>query len=197
MRTLCLSCAVLLFMRGVVMGRREDGAAVRNGAEMCPRPHRVGQAGKPCRRSMRRRGLRGNVPRNSRAMAGLRSQALRPAARSWLTGVPGPRSRKRGPSVAERRQWSAGRRLVPKGARGRLRTASHQAISPIAHRASRTPPRLPALRSSLWEPRIAIRKRAHPGRTSRIRAMARAPRHSGARPKGASPESRTKHRASI
>jgi len=35
---------------------------------------------------------------DSRAMAGLRSQALRPAARSWLTGVAGPRSRKRGPT---------------------------------------------------------------------------------------------------
>jgi hypothetical protein len=47
-------------------------------------------------------------------MAGLRSQAIGPAARSWLTGVAGPRSRKRGPHlVAERRMWSAGRRLPP------------------------------------------------------------------------------------
>jgi len=37
--------------------------------------------------------------RGSRAATGLHSQALGPAARSWLTGVAGPRSRKRGPSA--------------------------------------------------------------------------------------------------
>src|SRR6185312_2280740 len=44
--------------------------------------------------------------------------------------------------------WSAGRRLSPhKGERGRLRKASHRVVSPAIHRGSRTPPRLPALRS--------------------------------------------------
>jgi hypothetical protein len=57
-------------------------------------------------------GLEQRTP-NSRAMAGLRSQALRPAARSWLTGVAGPRSRKRGPHVARTPPWSAGRRVPP------------------------------------------------------------------------------------
>jgi len=79
-------------MRGVVMGRREDGAAVRHGPEIRLGSHRVGVTGKPGRRLMRRRGLRGNVTRSSRAMAGLRSQAIRPTARSWLTGVAGPRA---------------------------------------------------------------------------------------------------------
>src|SRR6185503_8998294 len=65
-------------------------------------------AGKPRRRLMRRRGPEANVAFGTRAMAGLRSQALGPAARSWLTGVAGPRSRKRGPSVAERRCGAPG-----------------------------------------------------------------------------------------
>ena len=90
------------------MGRREDGAAVRRRPEMCPRPHRVGQAGKPRRRLMRRRGPEANVAFGTRAMAGLRSRAIGPGARSWLTGVAGPRSRKRGPSVAERRCGAPG-----------------------------------------------------------------------------------------
>src|SRR3569832_1508918 len=40
---------------------------------------------------MRHRGLRGNVTRGTRVMAGLRSRALGPGARSWLTSVAGPR----------------------------------------------------------------------------------------------------------
>ena len=50
------------------------------------------------------------IPR-SRAATGLHSQALRPAARSWLTGVAGPRSRKRGPYAVQRH-----RRGAPRGA---------------------------------------------------------------------------------
>ena len=69
------------------MGRREDASSGEEGPEIWPRTHRVGQAEKFRRRLMRRRGLRSNALRSTRAMAGLRSQALGPAARSWLTGV--------------------------------------------------------------------------------------------------------------
>ena len=61
---------------------------------------------KPGNPAVDRCGAAGSEQRtpDPRAMAGLRSQALRPAARSWLTGVAGPRSRKRGPRIAERRR---------------------------------------------------------------------------------------------
>ena len=48
--------------------------------------------------------------RGSRAATGLHSQALGPAARSWLTGVAGPRSRKRGPYAVLTPLWRAERR---------------------------------------------------------------------------------------
>ena len=48
--------------------------------------------------------------RGARAATGLHSQALRPAARSWLTGVAGPRSRKRGPCAVLTPLWRAVRR---------------------------------------------------------------------------------------
>ena len=61
-------------------------------------------------------------------MAGLRSRAIGPGARSWLTGVAGPRSRKRGPRIAERRKWSAGRRVPPLRKEERdARKTSHRA----------------------------------------------------------------------
>ena len=70
---------------------------------------------KPGNPAVDRCGAAGSEQRtpDPRAMAGLRSQALRPAARSWLTGVAGPRSRKRGPHVARTPPWSAGRRVPP------------------------------------------------------------------------------------
>jgi len=108
-------------------------------------------------------------------MAGLRSQALRPAARSWLTGVAGPRSRKRGPRIAERR------RGAPEGAFLRFATeerdarkTSHGRVSQTAHRGPRKPQRLPALRSPRWGPGIAIRDEGVPGADQRIRATTRA-----------------------
>src|SRR6185437_15316663 len=119
-------------------------------------------------------GLEQRTP-NSRAMAGLRSQALRPAARSWLTGVAGPRSRKRGPRIAERR------RGAPEGAFLRFATeerdarkTSHGCVSQTAHRGPRKPQRLPALRSPRWGPGIAIRDEGVPGADQTIRAMAHA-----------------------
>ena len=77
---------------------------------------------------MRRRGLRSNALRSSRAMAGLRSRALGPGARSWLTGVAGPRSRKRGPRIAERRSGA------PEGAFLRFATEERDARK-TSHRA--------------------------------------------------------------
>ena len=75
---------------------------------------------KPGNPAVDRCGAAGSEQRtsNSRAMAGLRSRALGPGARSWLTGVAGPCSRKRGPHIARTPQWSAGRRLVPSPERG-------------------------------------------------------------------------------
>ena len=54
---------------------------------------------KPGHPAVDRCGAAGSEQRtpDSRAMAGLRSRAIGPGARSWLTGVAGPRSRKRGP----------------------------------------------------------------------------------------------------
>src|SRR3569832_2537903 len=92
-------------------------------------------------------GLEQRTP-DSRAMAGLRSQALRPAARSWLTGVAGPRSRKRGPHID--RTPHVERREAPLFF-GREGTPS-QSVPPdgFARHPSggfAKPPRLPALRS--------------------------------------------------
>jgi hypothetical protein len=81
------------------MGRREDGAAVREGRRCAPSsPGRRHRETRPPADAAPR--VEANVAFHSRAMAGLRSQAIGPAARSWLTGVAGPRSRKRGPPVA-------------------------------------------------------------------------------------------------
>jgi len=111
-----LSCS----SRGVVMGRREDGAAVRNGAEMCLRTHRVDD--------------RGKSPPS--ADAAPRVGGERSLWHSGDGGAPLPGNRTRRQELADRRGWStfskarpvsrrtplwsAGRRLVPKGARGRL-----------------------------------------------------------------------------
>src|SRR3569833_3272000 len=57
--------------------------------------------------------------------------------------------------------WSAGRRLVPSPGRGDASQASHRMVSPAIHRGSRTPPRLPALRSPRGG---AMRRRRGPAR---------------------------------
>jgi hypothetical protein len=118
------------------MGRREDGAAVRDGPEIWPRPRRDGATGKSRRRSMRRRGPEGDVPSCTRAMAGLRSQALGPAARSWLTGVAMSTSSEARPAYRKNAASGApgGAFLLTKGGRGRLRKASHRMVSPAIHR---------------------------------------------------------------
>ena len=109
-----LSCS----SRGVVMGRREDGAAVRNGAEMCPRPHRVDDRGK-------------SPPSTDAApWAGGERSLWRPGD----GGAPLPGNRTRRQELADRRgwstfskarpvsrrtpPWSAGRRLVPMRSEG-------------------------------------------------------------------------------
>src|SRR6185312_3800819 len=113
--------------RGVVMGRREDGAAVGTRPEMRPDPtgSMTGEIPPSADAAPR---VRSNALRDPRAMAGLRSQALRPAARSWLTGVAGPRSRKRGPT--SRRTPQVERRKARSSAshrgNGTLRKTSHR-----------------------------------------------------------------------
>jgi hypothetical protein len=93
-------------------------------------------------------------------------------------GAPLPGNRTRRQELADRRGWStfskarpvsrrtplwsAGRRLVPRGARGRLRKASHRAASPAAHRRARTPPRLPALRSPRGSEELDFATAAYP-----------------------------------
>jgi hypothetical protein len=138
-----LSCS----SRGVVMGRREDGAAVRKGRRYAP-----SSPGRPS----------GETPPS--ADAALRAGGKRSLWHSGDGGAPLPGNRTRRQELADRRGWStfskarpvsrrtplwsAGRRLSPhKGDRGRLRKASHRMVSPAIHRGSRTPPRLPALRS--------------------------------------------------
>ena len=57
--------------------------------------------------------------RGSRAVAGLRSRALRPGARSWLTGVAGPRAESAARTPKSRR---TARRRAPRGPEmGRVR----------------------------------------------------------------------------
>jgi hypothetical protein len=146
------------------MGRREDGAAVRESRRYGHELTGSMTGGNPRRRLMRRRGPEANVASGTRAMAGLRSRAIGPGARSWLTGVAGPRSRKRGPRIAERRKWSAGRRVPPIATRnGTLARRPTGRVSQTAHRGPRKPQRLPALRSPRWETGIAIRNEGLPG----------------------------------
>ena len=90
---------------------------------------------------MRRRGLRGNVTRSSRAMAGLRSQALRPAARSWLTSVAGPRFE----SAARASQNAAAERRKARSYPIAREERDHRKTSHL--QGPRKPQRLPALRS--------------------------------------------------
>ena len=145
--------------RGVVMGRREDGAAVRKGAEMCPRPHRVDDRWKSppstdaAPRASGKRTLKhpgdGGAP-----LAGIRTCRQELAdRRGWSTFSKARPVSRRTPL------WSAGRRLVPRGARGRLRKASHRMVSPAIHRGSRTPPRLPALRSPRGSEELELGRR--------------------------------------
>jgi len=108
------------------MGRREDGAAARNGPEIWPRPHRDGAKGKPRRRSMRRRGPEGDVPSRSRAMAGLRSRAIGPGARSWLTGVASSTFSKARP--AHRKNAAVERREAPFSSQRRKETPRKRLI---------------------------------------------------------------------
>ena len=109
--------------------------------------HRVGQAGKPRRRLMRRRGsgaTHSRLPGDGGApLAGITTCRQELAdRRGWSTF-----SEARPDQSLERRKWSAGRRLSSSEGRGRLRKASHRAVSPTAHREPRKLPRLPALRS--------------------------------------------------
>src|SRR6185312_17460178 len=107
-----LSCS----SRGVVMGRREDGAAVGTRPEMRPDPAGSMTGEIPPSTDAAPRAW-SNALRDPRAMAGLRSRALGPGARSWLTGVAGPRSRKRGPSLSQNAASGApgGASLLTKG----------------------------------------------------------------------------------
>jgi len=73
------------------MGRREDGAAMRDGRRCAQNsPGRPGGEIPPSIDAAPR--VRADVAFHPRAMAGLRLRALGPGARSWLTGVAGPRS---------------------------------------------------------------------------------------------------------
>jgi hypothetical protein len=81
-----LSCS----SRGVVMGRREDGAAVRNGAEMCLRTHRVDD--------------RGKSPPS--ADAAPRASGKRAPRHPGDGGAPLPGNRTRRQELADRRGWS-------------------------------------------------------------------------------------------
>ena len=95
------------------MGRREDGAVVRDGLEIRLRTHRVGEPGNPAVGRCGAAELEQRTP-TPRAMAGLRSRAIGPGARSWLTGawlVHAPESAARHHEI--RRMWSAGRRVPP------------------------------------------------------------------------------------
>ena len=134
--------------RGVVMGRREDGAAVRDGLEIRLRTHRVGEPGNPAVGRCGAAELEQRTP-TPRAMAGLRSRAIGPGARSWLTGawlVHAPESAARHHEI--RRMWSAGRRVPPIARRnGVIARRPARMVSPAIHRGFRRPPRLPALRS--------------------------------------------------
>ena len=147
---------------------------------MWPRSHRVDRAGK-------------SPPS---ADAAPRASGKRTLKHPGDGGAPLPGNRTRRQELADRRgwstfskarpgsrktpPWSAGRRLAPhKGARGRLRKASHRMVSPAIHRGSRTPPRLPALRSPRGSADEVTRKRACPGPTkeygrSRMPALGRA-----------------------
>ena len=156
------------------MGRREDGAVVRDGLEIRLRTHRVGEPGNPAVGRCGAAELEQRTP-TPRAMAGLRSRAIGPGARSWLTGAWRVHAHESAARHLEiRRMWSAGRRLVPSPGRGDASQASHRMVSPAIHRGSRTPPRLPALRSPRWGRRIGIRRCGVPGADQRTRAMARA-----------------------
>src|SRR6185312_4485015 len=149
--------------RGVVMGRREDGAAVGTRPEMRPDPtgSMTGEIPPSADAAPR---VRSNALRDPRAMAGLRSQALRPAARSWLTGVAGPRSRKRGPT--SRRTPQVERRKARSSAshrgNGAIARRPIGRVSQTAHRGPRKPQRLPALHSPRGE-RDEVKQRGPAG----------------------------------
>ena len=154
------------------MGRREDGAAARNGPEIWPRPHRDGAKGKPRRRSMRRRGPEGDVPSRSRAMAGLRSRAIGPGARSWLTGVasstfskarPAHRKnaaveRREAPFSSQRRKGTPSQSVPPDGLAGHPQGVSHTPAFPGAP--------LPSRGAKIWNSQEGL-----PGADQRMRAI--------------------------
>jgi len=168
------------------MGRREDGAAVGTRPEMRPDPTGSMTGEIPPSTDAAPRAW-SNALRDPRAMAGLRSRAIGPGARSWLTGVAGPRSRKRGPT--SRRTPQVERRKARSSAsqrrNGTLARRPTGRVSQTAHRGPRKPQRLPALRSPRWEPGIAIRNEGLPGADQRTRAMNHVHRHSGARAESA------------
>jgi hypothetical protein len=168
------------------MGRREDGVAVRQGRR-CALKLAGSMTGEiPPSIDAAPRAW-SNALRDPRAMAGFRSRAIGPGARSWLTGVAGPRSRKRGPT--SRRTPQVERRKARSSASQRRNGAIARRpigrVSQTAHRGPRKPQRLPALRSPRWETGIAIRNEGLPGADQTIRAMAHASSSfRGARPLG-------------
>ena len=144
------------------MGRREDGAAVRDGRRCAQN-----SPGRP----------RGETPPS--ADAAPRASGKRALKHPGDGGAPLPGTRTRRQELADRRgwstfskarpvsrrtpPWSAGRRLSPhKGERGRLRKASHRMVSPAIHRGSRTPPRLPALRPPRGSEELDFATAAYP-----------------------------------
>ncbi len=173
-----LSCS----SRGVVMGRREDGAAVGTRPEMRPDPTGSMTGEIPPSTRCGAAGSEQRTP-NSRAMAGLRSQALRPAARSWLTGVAGPRSRKRGPRSRRTPPWSAGRRVPPlrNGGTGRSQDVPRACFANRPPGASQAPAPAGAPLPSLGAGNCNSRRGPARGR-HKEHGRWRAPnRHSGAR----------------
>jgi hypothetical protein len=153
------------------MGRREDGAAVRTGRR-CASNSPGRPSGEPPPSIDAAPRVEANVASHSRAMAGLRSRAIRPGARSWLTSVAGPRFESAARPVAERRSGA------PEGASFLRERGDAFAQRPTgrasqaAHRGPRKPQRLSALRSPLGEPRFGRRTDGSPGAGQRTRAMA-------------------------
>ena len=144
------------------MGRREDGAAVGDGPEIRPRPAGSAPPGNPAAGRCGAVGSEQRTPRLSgdggAPLPGITTRRQELAdRRGWST------YRKRGPRIAERRQWSAGRRLSSGQKRGDAFAQRPTGWFAATHRGSRTPPRLPALRSPLWEPRIGSRDEGSPG----------------------------------
>jgi hypothetical protein len=130
-----------------------------------PRTHRVGQAGKPRRRLMRRRGsgaTHSRLPGDGGApLPGTTTRRQELAdERGWST------FRKRGPTSS---QHAAVERRKARSYRFATEERDHRKTShgPVAHRGPRKPQRLPALRSPRGGLRNRRAKRARPGPTKK------------------------------